>query len=179
LKTINQYNFHKHTFCIWQEVTNKDFQALYKNYKSKSGSEYYFTDEGVYRISNHWGRVGNCRWKIASVIDHKSQVKRIAYAKWDNFYLNNEYDKLFFISYNTKNNSIDYHHKDSLNFTEKYQFKTATETAKTIKTIKEIIANDNWAKHLTYDDIFELRNHIITELISTDKTFLEIKKMYI
>ena len=71
-KTYNKTNFHKHTFCIFKEVDFETIQNLKPNYKSKSGSSYFFTDQGVYRLSNHWGRAANCKWRLE--ISSKSQI---------------------------------------------------------------------------------------------------------
>ena len=50
-KSYNKYNFHNHTFCIWNEVDFDKIKELKINYKSKSGSSYIFTEIGVYRIN--------------------------------------------------------------------------------------------------------------------------------
>ena len=41
-------NFHKHTFCLFQQVNFSVLTDLKLGYKSDSGSEYYFTEMGVY-----------------------------------------------------------------------------------------------------------------------------------
>jgi hypothetical protein len=99
MKTYNQNNFHKHTFCLWKEVSPADFEVQKPQFKSKSGSEYYFTTEGVYRTSNHWGRAANCRWRLVSQGNYKSQHTIVGFAKWTDFYPNDETAKLFFIQY--------------------------------------------------------------------------------
>ena len=72
MKTYNQSNFFKHTFCEFQEIDRFEFPED-TNYKSKSKSMYFYTDEGVYRKSNHWGRVANCRWKLVTDSKYKNQ----------------------------------------------------------------------------------------------------------
>ena len=64
IETYNKTNFHKHTFCIFQEVDFELIKNLKLNFKSKSGSSYYFVENGVYRLSNHWSRVANCKWRL-------------------------------------------------------------------------------------------------------------------
>ena len=99
MKTYNSTNFFKHTFCEFQQVD--DFTFLEKtNYKSKSESSYFYTDEGVYRKSNHWGRVANCRWKLISNENYKNQQIVIGFAKWIDFYPINSSEKIFFIDVN-------------------------------------------------------------------------------
>ena len=57
--------------------------------------------------------------------------------------------------------------------------RNAKDTAKTIRTIKEVLTETDWAKHLKYDDLEVLKKEIISELVNTTKTFLEIKKKYL
>ncbi len=90
----HKYNFHKHTFCVWQEVIPDAIIESKINYKSKSGSQYIFTETGVYRISNHWGRAANCRWRLESLKDYKNQQTKIGFALWTDFYNNDENSKL-------------------------------------------------------------------------------------
>ena len=49
MKIYHSKNFHKHTFCLWTEVSQTDFDLQKPQFKSKSGSEYYFTEKGVYQ----------------------------------------------------------------------------------------------------------------------------------
>jgi len=97
-KTYNKNNFHSHTFCIFQEVGLEELQNLSLNYKSKSGSCYYFTKTGVYRLSNHWGRAANCKWRLINDKDNiNSNRTKLGYANWSDFYPDNDYEKLYFI----------------------------------------------------------------------------------
>ena len=103
LKKYNKTNFHKHTFCEFIEVDTNAIPNIEWHYKSKSGSGYCFTEQGVYRISNHWGRAANCRWRLISSASSNTSSRakinnsqhRIGYAKWTDFYPNNETEKLF------------------------------------------------------------------------------------
>jgi hypothetical protein len=45
--------------------------------------------------------------------------------------------------------------------------------------IKEVLTQEDWAKYLKYEDIETLRNEIVTELINTSKSFLEVKKNHL
>ena len=170
-----RFNFFKHTFAIFQKVQQPtDF--VKPHYVSKHGSRYFFTTNGVYRYSNHWGRVGNCRWRLNG-IDFKQQTIYWGFCTWDKFYKNNETDALFFIE-KVENNRYSYNH--ILNTTDTTIIKrNANETAKVLKKINEILTEDSWAKHLDYNHIDEVRSYFIEQLITTKKTFLEIKKQYI
>lgn len=179
IKTYTKLNFHSHTFCIWKEVLFSEISDLKINYKSQSGSQYIFTDDGLYRISNHWGRVANCHWRLIPLADFKSQNIIIGFAKWTDFYSNDDTSKLFFIKVDFETNEVNFYHKLSLEKEDKVIFRNAKETAKTIQTIKQIFNETNWAKYLQYDDLEVLRKEIVNELVNTEKSFLEIKKQYL
>ena len=55
-------------------------------YTSDSGSEYFFTSDGVYRRSNHWGKgIKTCNWILENDGTNMRGSKRIGYAKWSDF----------------------------------------------------------------------------------------------
>ena len=182
LKKYNKTNFHKHTFCEFIEVDAATIPNIEWHYKSKSGSGYCFTDEGVYRISNHWGRAANCRWRLISSSKTSSSSKinnsqnRIGFAKWMDFYPNNETENLFYIEVNFDVKEATFQHKNNPNYDGKSVLRNASETAKVIRQIKEILESDAWAKYLDYDDLEQLRNEIILKLIQTSTSFAEIKR---
>jgi hypothetical protein len=179
MKTYTKLNFHKHTFCLWREVPFAEIENLPLSHKSKSGSGYVFKEVGVYRISNHWGRAANCRWRLIANEDFKSQQTKVGFANWFDFYPNDETSKLFFIKVNYDNVEVNFYHKVSPDYEENYALRNACETAKTIKIIKEILTETAWSKYLQFDDLDELRKEIVWQLITTEKSFLEIKKLYI
>lgn len=178
LKTYNKLNFHKYTFCLWREVSFAEIEKLPLSHKSKSGSGYVFTEVGVYRISNHWGRAANCRWRLIADENFKSQQTKVGFANWTDFYPNNETSKLFFIKVNFDTIEVNFYHKFSPDYEPKYVLRNASETAKTIKIIKKILTETAWSKYLQFDDLEVLRKEIIEELITTEKSFLEVKKEY-
>lgn len=171
----NRFNFYKHTFAIFNKVAAPDnFEKA--QYISKHGSQYFFTTDGVYRYSNHWGRVGNCRWRLNG-IDFKQQTSFWGYCPWTNFYKNNDSDALFFIE-NVGTDKFSYNH---INNTDKANVivRSATETARVLKKINEILTDESWAKHLLFDDYQVVQQHFIYQLIQTKKSFLQIKQEYI
>lgn len=178
MKTYNQNNFHKHTFCLWNEVSQADFELQQPQFKSKSGSEYYFTEVGVYRISNHWGRAANCRWRLIPLANYKNQQTKIGFAKWTDFYPNDETANLFFIQVDFENKTVDYFHKEMPLYDEKAVLRNAADTTKTIKNIKLVLIEEDWAKYLVYEDLEVLRNKLITDLVYTTFYFSELKKKY-
>ena len=172
----NKNNFHKYTFCEFIEIEPNKISKIKTSYKSKSGSEYCFTEEGVYRISNHWGRAANCRWRLISEIKNPNQKERIGYAKWTDFYPNNETENFFYVEVNFDTKEVTFQHKNNPNYDEKAVLRNASETAKVIRQIKEILESDTWAKYLDFDDLEQLRNEIILKLIQTSTSFAEIKR---
>lgn len=179
MKTYNKLNFHKYTFCLWREVSFTEIENLPLSHKSKSGSGYVFTEVGVYRISNHWGRAANCRWRLIANENYKSQQTKVGFANWTDFYPNDEISKLFFIKVNFDTIEVNFYHKLSPYYEPKYVLRNASETAKTIKIIKEILTETAWSKYLQFDDLDELRKEIVEQLITTEKSFLEVKKEYL
>ena len=169
----NRNNFYKHTFCEFTEValTNK----LEIHHKSKSGSQYSFTKEGVYRISNHWGRASNCRWRLISGFNNPNQKVRIGFAKWSDFYPNNETEHLFYIEVNFENKEVIFQHKNNPKFEGNLVLRNASETAKIIRQIKELFENDNWAQYFNFEDIEKVRNTTIQKLIQTTISLSKIK----
>ncbi len=176
MKKYNRFNFFKHTFCEFLEVSEEEVSSRTANYKSESGSIYYFDDAGVYRYSNHWGRAANCRWRLIST-KSKSNGYKWGRALWSDFFPNNESEKLFFIEVNLETQEVHYQHKGKLHIdTETVPvLRTAIETAKRIKQIKELFVSNEWAKYLTVLDIISTRNWLIEELISTNKSIMQLK----
>lgn len=175
----NKRNFHNQTFCIWNEVHLSEIQDLKINYKSKSGSAYIFNDEGVFRISNHWGRASNCRWRLISTANYKNQNTTVGFAKWSDFLPNDEISKLFFVKIDFQTNEVNFYHKDAEEYDGKAILRNANNTAKTIKNLKMILNETSWAKHLNYGDLDILRKEICAELLNSDKSMVEIKRRFI
>ena len=171
MKTYNQTNFFKHTFCSFQEI--EDFQFPENtNYKSKSESIYFYTDEGVYRKSNHWGSVANCRWKLITDKKYKNQQIVIGFAKWADFYPINSTEKIFFIKVDFENKSVTLQPKKEKLVNHLFTF---SEAQKRMKQIKHLFDHDKWA-HYFNKNIDALRITIISEFINSDKTLQEVKR---
>ena len=179
MKNYSKNNFHKHTFCLWQEVPFSEIERLEKNHQSKSGSGYVFVDNGVYRISNHWGRVANCRWRLLPLENYKNQQIKVGFATWNDFYPNDESSKLFFIKVYFATNEVTFFHKLSPEYDGKNTLRSVIQTSKTIKIIKEILTETTWSKYLQFDDLNVLRKEIIEKLLTSDKSYFDIKKEYI
>lgn len=174
-KVYHRNNFFKHTFCEWQLVDGAFITAKKPDYKSKSGSSYYFDSEGLYRYSNHWGRAANCRWRLISG-EKTSQGFYLGYAKWTDFYPNNDTDLLYFIVMDWDSKTARSQHREKSADTHFYR--TASDTAKRIQTIQEVLTTTAWAKYVDYDDMEELRQFVIKLLVSSGLHFNEIKKRW-
>ena len=170
LKTYNQTNFFKHTFCEFHQVI--DFKIPEeKHFKSKSASLYYYTKVGVYRKSNHWGRVANCRWRLITNKDYKNQQTVIAFAKWNDFFPLNDSEKIYYLLVDFKDKSVVIKPKKDKNSSHLFTFLEAQTRS---KKIKHLFKEEKWAKYFN-GTLDELRFRFITELINTNKTILQIK----
>ena len=178
-KIYNKTNFHSHTFSIWKEVPIEEIQELKLHFKSKHDSQYYFTTDGVYRFSDHWGRVANCHWRLVPLSHFKNQENKVAFANWSDFYSNDDTAKLFFIKVNKETQEVNFYHKHTAETKENVVFRNAKETAKTIRIIKEVLSETDWAKYLNYTDLEALRKEIVNKLLNSEKSFLEIKKRFL
>lgn len=170
MKTYSKTNFFKHTFCEFKQVNNFEFPTDI-NYKSKSESIYFYTTEGVYRKSNHWGRVANCRWKINSNQNYKNQEVIIGFAKWADFYPINSTEKIFFIEVNFKEKTAKIQPKQKYSTNYVYNY---SEAQRRVKQITHLLNEDRWAIYFN-DDIEILRSKVISDYINSNKTLQEIK----
>lgn len=60
-------------------------------------SKYWFTEKGVYRFSDHWGKVGNCIWNVEGYYFNYNQgeffknddseilEEKLCFSNWENF----------------------------------------------------------------------------------------------
>jgi hypothetical protein len=149
--------------------------SLEIHYKSKSGSNYSFTEEGVYRIATHWGRAANCRWRLLSNSEHPNQQLRIGYAKWIDFFPNLPNENWYFVSVNFETKEVYFQHKNHKSYQKELVLRNAAATSKTIQEVKQILLTNEWAKYSDFEDLEKARITIITELITTKKSWLQMK----
>jgi hypothetical protein len=167
--------FFKNTFCVFEAVDSTIVENLEPNFISDSGSQYFYTEEGLYRLSNHWGRLGNCKWRlIASEIENLSKTK-LGYASWDSFYPDNNIEELYYLEVDYTQKKVMYQHKNNPDYDGKTPLRTAQETTKRIKQIRNLLELTNWAKYFENQNIEELRVLIIEDLVFSRKTLEEIK----
>lgn len=180
--TYNKTNFHKHTFCVFSEASIEIIKDLKLNFKSKSGSSYYFVENGVYRLSNHWARVANCKWRLINFnenLDSKDNKNKLGFAKWTDFYQDNDFEKLYFVEVNYDAKIVNFYHRRSENYNEVKILRTAGETAKLIKQIRILFDQTAWTKYLKTDVIDVVRKEIIENLINSNQSFHEIRRAFL
>lgn len=170
-------NSFKKTFCVFEEMDLIKIENLEPDYKSDAGSQYYYTKDGMYRLSNHWGRLANSKWRLITsnllIVENKF---KLGFAKWDNFYPDNNHENLYYLEYDSSNQTINYQHKNYPFYDNKSVLRTSIETTKRIKQARNIINLTSWAKYFDNKNIDDLRLNIINQLIFTNKTLDEIKR---
>lgn len=176
--TYTKLNFHKHTFCVWTEVSLTTIAGMTIGYTSESGSQYIFSAEGVYRISNHWGRAANCRWRLESLEGYQNQHTTAGFARWTDFYPNDDHSNLFYITVDFSTLVVQYHHRDGVGSKGAALLRTAGATAKRISIIKQVLTTSDWAKYLHYESLDALRRKVVLDLITTNATFIQIKQKH-
>jgi hypothetical protein len=158
------------------EENHKAIEGLSVHYQSKSGSTYYYTKLGMYRLSNHWGRLANSKWRLEPLDPETTSKTKLGFAQWAFFYPDNASDKLYYIQADCIKNTVNYQHKNNPEYDKKAILRTSFETTKRIKQIRNLQNLTSWAKHFDYDDLAVLRKKIIDELIFTNYTLEEIKR---
>jgi len=173
-ETFHRNNFHKNTFCIFNEAHLEEIEKLSAGYKSKSGSSYYFTENGVYRLSNHWGRAAGCKWRLQSGGLSENRT-RLGFASWTSFHRDNDFEKLYFIERTP--DGVHFQHKDAGNYNGQL-LRAASETTKRIRQIRNLLENDAWTKYYPQGDPAILKEKAIEALIQTDQTLQQIKLLF-
>ena len=114
--TTNIFNYDTFVwyFCIFNEIQVPEIEQRKFDYESKSGSCYYFTKRGMYRLSNHWGRLANSKWRLIPLSIETDKKFKWGFAPWTSFYPDNAVDELYFIQPDYLNNSVNYQHKNKM-----------------------------------------------------------------
>lgn len=173
---FDKHNFFRYTYCEFKMQDIDFFKEKVAHFQSKSGSYYFYTDKGVFRYSNHWGRVANCRWKLIANENYKNQQYHLGFAKWTDFFHLNDNDKLFYILVDFELKKVNFQHIGNSNKNDQILF-TALEAQKRVKLIRKLFSEDKWARYYNTElDI--LRKEIITDYISTSKSLTAIKQLY-
>ncbi|MGO4822240.1 MULTISPECIES: hypothetical protein [unclassified Flavobacterium] len=168
-------NSFKNTFCVFNEVAMSNIKGLTLQFQSKAGSSYYYTNEGMYRISNHWGRLANSKWRLIPLQPESESKYKLGFATWESFYPDNPTDKLYYLEADYINHTVNYQHKNNPSYDNKAVLRTSFDTTKKIKQIRNLFNLTSWAKYYDYEDLDKLRKEIIYQLIYTDTSLEEIK----
>lgn len=169
-------NSFKNTFCVFNEVSIEAINKLKIQYDSKSGSKYYYTKIGMYRLSNHWGRLANSKWRLEPLEPETRSKIKLGFASWDTFYPDNALEELYYLEADYKKKIVNYQHKNNPNYDNKAVLRTSFETTKRIKQARNLFNLTSWAKYFDYEDLDVLRQKIIDQLIFTNKPLEDIKK---
>lgn len=175
MESINKKNFFKNTYCEFKEIDRDSIHGLALQFHSKSNSQYFYTDEGVYRYANHWGRVANCRWRLKTSQPYKNQQYYLAHARWSDFVSLNTSEKIFSIEVDYKNKQVAINYNKS---EEDVILYSITEVQQKEKEILKLLQEENWAKYFV-DDIEVLRKNIISEYITSNRKLNDIKRDYL
>ncbi|TDE03052.1 hypothetical protein [Flavobacterium sandaracinum] len=171
-------NSFKNTFCVFSEIPVDTVNGMKIQYDSKSGSKYYYTNLGMYRLSNHWGRLANSKWRLEPLEPPTLSKIKLGFASWDHFYPDNAVEELYYLEVNFSNKTVNYQHKNNPVYDKKAILRTSFETSKRIKQVRNLLTLTSWARYFDCDDIDLLRQQIINELLFTTKTLEEIKKEF-
>ena len=175
MKTYHKLNFFKHTFCEFEMCEIDFFAEMKAHFQSRSGSYYFYTEEGVYRYSDHWGRVANCRWKIKGISDYKNQNYYVGYAKWSDFYPLNTSDKSYFIKVDFATRQAKVQRAINDETSRKFLF-TADMAFKRLKEIQAAFKDTRWLTYIT-DDVATLEKVFITKLQNSVEPLPKIKQV--
>ncbi|TGD56566.1 hypothetical protein [Flavobacterium humi] len=165
----------KNTFCVFREVAVSEVANREPDFTSSSGSRYFYTEKGMYRLANHWGRLANSKWRLVSQMESEGKIK-LGYANWSEFYPDNDIEKLYYLEADFEKGTILYQHKNNPEYDGKAVLWDTSETKKRLRQARNILTLTNWASYFENDAIEMLRKTIITELIYTRKTLDEIKR---
>ena len=173
-----KHNFFKNTYCIFKAVDVSTLKDKKPDFTSRSGSIYYYTEEGVYRISSHWGRAATCKWRLQTETSIIKNGTKAGFAAWTSFCKDNEVEKLYFIQKSPFTQKFEYYHRDEPSYTDEYILRTAGDTRKVLRQLKAITTETKWAKYVPHDDLEDLRTFLIDGLITSSKTLQELKRKY-
>ena len=104
---------------------------------------------------------------------------KLGYANWSDFYPDNDFEKLYFIEVDYSIQSAHFNHFKNEKYSIDKVLRTSTETTKLLKQIRTLLEETAWTKHLKEETIEVLRKEIIEQLITTNKSFQEIKREFL
>ncbi len=169
--SYNRHNFHKNTFCVFREVPVAEIANQTPGYKSKSGSSYYFSPDGVYRLSDHWGRAARCKWRLEPM-PQPARGKRLGFAHWSSFHRDNETEKLYYIEWS--GSGVTFRHLDEKDYNGQL-VRTASQTMRRIRQVRDLLADDSWMRYYPMHDAAALQQSVVGAMIASDEPLARIK----
>lgn len=152
----------KNTFCIFDEIDLELVPERLPDYTSISGSAYYYTTDGVYRLSNHWGKAGNSKWRLRPLEKNKdlpNRRQKIGFANWNAFHEDNATNMLYFIELDFINKDVHFNHKNNLVENQIVVLRNSSDTAKIIKKIRHYFKSPNKFKH--FESEAQIENYLL------------------
>lgn len=134
-------NFFRQTYCVFVSADAAVLKDQQPDYVSRSGSRYFFSDEGVFRISNHWGRAAKCKWRLVQSEKTDRKSGSCGFARWEDFHRDNEYEKLYWLD--LSGNTVQYRHRDESDYDGSALF-TGAEVTRRIRKIREFVKKNGW-----------------------------------
>ena len=130
----------------------------------------------MYRVSNHWGRLANSKWRLVPLEPDSNSKIKLGFASWSHFYPDNQEEELYYLQVDYSSKTVLYQHKLNPNYDNLAVLRTTFETTKRIKQVRNLLNLTSWAKYFEYDDLDLVRKQIIDELIFTNTSLEEIKR---
>lgn len=174
MKIYHKFNFFKYTYCEFEMQNIDFFKEMKAHFQSKSGSMYYYTDKGVFRYSNHWGRVANCRWKIKGIEVYRNQKYYVGYANWNDFYPLNNTDKVFYIHVDFEDKKANIQRNKEVENEDEFLM-TSEFAHQRLKQIQTLFKEYKWATYFE-EDIDVLRKKLIQKMLKSTQSLQQLKQ---
>ena len=165
----------KNTFCLFTEVCQSAILNLKPDFVSTSGSQYFFVNDGVFRLADHWGRTANSKWRLIPMDEAKRKI-RLGFASKSDFHKDNLHERLYFIEVDFDKNEVFFNHRNNQVAGDMAMLRTSTETTKVIRQIRNLLSSDSWTKHFRQADI---KQKMIIDLINSDYELVDLKRKYL
>ena len=167
-------NFHRKTFCEFQFLSAQNLPERTPDHISSSGSQYYFLDEGVIRISNHWGRAAACRWRLIGFDGKVAKQAPAGYAKWSDFYPYDPVQHWFYI----RPDFSDIGHCLDVLYTSNLACFDEKEAVKRLKWLQSHSNIEDMEAYFDKEIDETVYNNLCKEMISSRLDFFKILKKY-
>ena len=84
----------------------------------------------MYRLSNLQGRLATSKWRLVALETESLSKIKLGFAKWEDFYPDNNFEKLYYLEANFEKLTVTYQHKNNPDFDNKPVLRNLLETAK-------------------------------------------------